>query len=66
MIGPDDAEVKTLEEEDRQKLQRFIDEDHPLKDILIWVALPCLRPCRRRLPKCIPKQPSREELDAWE
>lgn len=22
----------------------------------MWVALPCLKPCRRRLPKCIPKQ----------
>ena len=34
----------------------MIDADHPLKDTLIWVALPFLKPCKRKIPKFIPNQ----------
>jgi hypothetical protein len=33
---------------------------------LIWDALPFLRSCKRKLPKCIPKQLTEEELDEEE
>lgn len=41
--------------------QVLIDREHPLQDTLIWVTLPCLKPCRKRLPGFIPNQTEGDE-----
>lgn len=62
----DKKELQNLTETERNAVQRLIDEDHPLQDILVWVALPCLKPCRRHLPKCIPKQSQEDATEDFE
>lgn len=62
----DKKELQNLTETERNAVQRLIDEDHPLQDILVWVALPCLKPCRRHLPKFIPKQSQEDATEDFE
>ena len=39
---------------ERDIAQRLIDREHPLRDTLIWITLPFLRPCRRRFKRFDP------------
>ena len=55
-------ELTTLSRVEMDRAQELIDREHPLKDTLIWVILPFLKPIKRWLPKCcIPKQHSPDE-----
>ena len=41
------VEIKPLNRYERDLAQIFIDKEHPLKEIPIWVALPFFRSCKR-------------------
>ena len=47
-------QLEPLNEEERDIAQKMIDMEHPLKNTLIWVTLPYLKPIRRWLPGFIP------------
>ena len=49
-------QLTPLNREEREMAQRMIDREHPLRNTLIWVTLPCLKPIRRWLPGFIPNQ----------
>ena len=61
-IHPDEKrELTTLSRTDMDRAQELIDREHPLKNTLIWVILPFLKPIKNWLCKCIPKQHAPDE-----
>ena len=44
--------------------QKMIDREHPLKNTLIWVTLPYLKPIRRWLPGFIPNSAEDSSSDS--
>ena len=63
-IVGDRVVLQELNDVEMERAQELIDKEHPLQNIPIQVTLPCLKPIRRWLPKCIPKQHSDSEDDS--
>ena len=55
-IRDERVDLNTLSRVEMDRAQELIDMEHPLQNSLIWVILPFLKPIKRWLPKCIPKQ----------
>ena len=53
-IAGERQKLKPLNREERDMAQKMIDREHPLRNTLIWVTLPYLKPIRRWLPGFIP------------
>ena len=55
-IRDERIELNTLSRVEMDRAQELVDMEHPLRNSLIWVILPFLKPIKGWLPKCIPKQ----------
>ena len=62
MITEERIELKPLNKIEMEMAQKLIDKEHPLRDTAVWVTLPCLRPCRRRIPDFVPKSDGKFNL----
>ena len=55
--------LEPLTKTEIDKAYKIIEQEHPLKHTLIWETLPCLKYCKKSLPKFVPNQQDDSELD---